>query len=115
MKDFLVLYMAPAAVIDEWKKTPAEKRKAEEEKMMAEWKAWMAKNAKRFSNRGAGAGKTKRVTAQGVADVRNDVMLYAVVQAESHDEAAQLFVGHPHLQIPQASIEIMEANPLPPM
>ena len=55
------------------------------------------------------------MTAQGAADVRNDVMLYAVVQAESHDQAAQLFVGHPHLQIPQASIEIMETSPLPPM
>ena len=113
MKDFLVLYMAPVSVVDEWKKKSAEERKPEEEKMMTEWKNWMAKNAQRFSNMGAGAGKTKRVTAQGVSDVRNDVMLYAVVQAESHDQAAQLFVGHPHLQIPQASIEIMEANPLP--
>ena len=114
MKDFLVLYMAPVAVVDEWKKKPAEERKPEEEKMMSEWKAWMSKNAKRFSNLGAGVGKTKRVTAQGASDVRNEVMLYAVVQADSHDQAAQLFVGHPHLQIPQASIEIMETNPLPP-
>jgi len=115
MKDFLVLYIAPVAVIDEWKKKPAEERKGEEEKMMSEWKSWMSKNAKRFSNMGGGAGKTKRVTAQGASDVRNDIMLYAVVQAETHDQAAQLFVGHPHLQIPQASIEIMETSPLPPM
>ena len=94
MKKFLITYLAPASVIDEWKKKPAEERKSEEEKMMAEWKAWMSKNAKRFSNPGAGAGKTKRVTAQGASDVRNDVLLYAVVQAESHDQAAQLFVGH---------------------
>lgn len=114
MKDFLILYMAPVAVVDEWRKKPAEERKPEEEKMMTEWKAWMSKNAQRFSNKGAGVGKTKRVTAQGPSDVRNDVMLYAVVQAESHDQAAQLFVGHPHLQIPQASIEIMETSPLPP-
>jgi len=115
MKDFLVLYRAPVAVIDEWKKKPAEERKGEEEKMMSEWKSWMSKNAKRFSNMGGGTGKTKRVTAEGASDVRNDIMLYAVVQAESHDQAAQLFVGHPHLQIPQASIEIMETSPLPPM
>jgi len=42
MAKFLVLYLAPHAVVDEWMKTPPEKRKAEEEKMMSEWKKWMA-------------------------------------------------------------------------
>ena len=42
-------------------------------------------------------------------------MLYAIVQAESHDAAAAAFKGHPHLQIPEAAIEIMELNALPPM
>jgi len=35
-------------------------------------------------------------------------MLYATVEADSHDAAANTFKGHPHLQIPRASIEIME-------
>jgi hypothetical protein len=39
-------------------------------------------------------------------------MLYAIVEAESHDAAAKAFVGHPHLQIPQSSIEVMEIHPL---
>ena len=30
-----------------------------------------------------------------------------------HDAAAKTFVGHPHLQIPQATIEIMELNQMP--
>ena len=113
MKKFLVLYMAPISVIDEWKKSDPAKRKDAEEKMMNEWKKWMSDHAKMFSDRGAGAGKTKRVGAGGVSDTRNDVMLYAIVDAESHDAAAKSFVGHPHLQIPQATIEIMELNALP--
>jgi hypothetical protein len=40
-------------------------------------------------------------------------MLYAVVQAESHEAASKMFEDHPHLRIPQASIEIMEISPLP--
>ena len=115
MKNFLVLYLAPVSVLDEWKKKPAEERKGEEEKMMAEWRKWMSDHAKDFADLGAGVGKTKRINAQGSSDARNDVMLYGVVQAESHDAAAQLFVGHPHLQIPESSIEVMEINPLPPM
>jgi len=39
-------------------------------------------------------------------------MLYAVVEADSHEAAARTFEGHPHLQIPQSSIEVMEINPL---
>ncbi len=109
---FLVTYLAPASVIDDWKKTEPEKRKAAEEKMQGEWQRWMKDNAKLFVDKGAGVGKTKRVTAQGVSDTKNDVMLYAIVEAESHDAAARTFAGHPHLQIPQASIEVMAINPL---
>jgi hypothetical protein len=59
-----------------------------------------------------------QVTGNGPLDLfvtpgtRNDIMLYAIVDAESHDAAAKTFEGRPHLQIPQASIEVMEINPL---
>ncbi|HXF16145.1 MAG TPA: hypothetical protein VN496_04025 [Burkholderiales bacterium] len=112
MKKFLVLYLAPASVIDDWKKTPPEKRKEPEEKMQREWKQWMSSHAKMFTDPGAGAGKTKRVTAHGTTDARNDIMLYGIVEAESHADAAKAFEGHPHFTIPQASIEVMEINPL---
>jgi hypothetical protein len=115
MNKYLVLYLAPARVLDEWKKTEPAKKKEAEEKMMQDWKAWMGSHTKLFAEPGAGVGKTKRVTAQGVADSRNDVMLYAIVSAESHDAAAKSFVGHPHFGIPEASIEIMEIHPLPEM
>jgi hypothetical protein len=115
MKKFLVMYLAPASIIDDWKKTEPEKRKAAEEKMQGEWRTWMRDHTKMFADRGAGVGKTKRVTAQGVADTRNDIMLYAILEAESHEAAAKIFERHPHLQIPQSSIEVMEIHPLPGM
>jgi hypothetical protein len=52
-------------------------------------------------------GQTKRVTGAGVADAKNDIMLLSYVEAESHEAAAKAFESHPHLQIPQASIEVM--------
>ena len=112
MKKFLVLYLAPASVLDEWKKTEPATRKAAEEKMQGEWRTWMSDHAKIFADAGAGVGKTKRVSAQGTSDSRNDIMLYAIVEAESHLAATKPFAAHPHLQIPQSSIEIMEINPL---
>ena len=109
------MYLAPGSVLDEWRKTEPEKRKAAEEKMQIEWKKWMSDHSKVFADPGAGVGKTKRVTQQGAADSRNDIMLYAIVEAQSHEAAARTFEGHPHLQIPQASIELMEIHPLPGM
>jgi hypothetical protein len=112
MANFLVTYLAPASVIEEWKKTEPEKRKAAEEKMQGEWRKWMSDHAKALADKGAGVGKTKRVSSQGLTDIKNDIMLYAVIQAESHEAAAKLFANHPHLQIPQSSIEVMEIHPL---
>lgn len=112
MKKFLVLFLTPASVIENWKNTDAATRKPAEEKMQADWQAWMKENSKMFAEMPAGAGKTKRVTGDGVSDAKNDVMLYGVVQAESHDAAAKLFAKHPHFGIPQASIEVMEINSL---
>jgi|GEM_PF-287587 len=111
MKKFLVLYLTPASVIDEWAKTDPEKRKVAEEKMQAEWGEWMGSHASMIISTDAG-GKTKRVTTAGVSDIRNDIMLYSIVEAESHEAAAQSFTNHPHLQIPQSSIEIMEISPM---
>ena len=112
MKKFLVAYLAPASVIEEWKKTDADKRKVAEEKMKNEWTKWMTDHGKMFADRGAGVGKTKLVTSQGVSDTKNDIMLYSIVDAESNEAAAKSFENHPHLQIPQSSIEIMEIHPL---
>jgi hypothetical protein len=112
MPKFLVTYLAPASVIEEWKKTDPEKRKAAEEKMRADWVQWMAAHAKSFTDKGAGVGKTKKVTAGGTSETKNEIMLYGMIEAESHQAAAKMFEGHPHLGIPKSSIEIMETQPL---
>lgn len=107
MDKFLVLYKAPNSVVDEWMRKPEVERKPEEAKMMDAWRNWMRANASRVTDKGAGAGRPKVVSASEVKDSRNDIMMYQVVQASSADEAAQLFVGHPHFGIPQATVEVM--------
>jgi hypothetical protein len=112
MPKFLVTYLAPASVIEEWKKTDPKKRKSAEEKMRADWVQWMGAHAKSFTDKGAGVGKTKKVTAGGTSDIKNEIMLYGLIEAESHQAAAKMFEKHPHLAIPQSSIEIMETHTL---
>jgi hypothetical protein len=113
MTKFLVLYTIPASVMDEWKQSSPESRKAAEEKMSREIQAWTKGRAKIFADPGAGLGKTKRVTSSGTSDARNDLVMYAIVQGESQDAVAKDLESHPHLQIPQSAIEVMALFPLP--
>ncbi|HVM73764.1 MAG TPA: hypothetical protein VMU13_02730 [Candidatus Paceibacterota bacterium] len=109
MKNFTVIYMAPILTIEEWMKKPEVERKESETKMKADWDAWMKAHADTVLNTIA-LGKTKRVSAEGVGDIKNDMMLSSYVQGESIESVAALFKGHPHLGIPGATIEIMEAR-----
>jgi hypothetical protein len=110
-KKFLVLYLVPASVMEEWSKTDPNDRKAAEEKMRSEWGNWMNTHSKMIISTDVG-GKTKRVTSSGVSDTKNDIILCSIVEAESHEAAAKSFENHPHLQIPQSSIEVMEIRPI---
>jgi hypothetical protein len=97
--------------MEDWAKTDPAARKGAEDKMRADWVKWMGDHAGMLLSTEAG-GATKRVTADGVADTRNDIMLVSIVEAESHDAAAKAFATHPHLGIPQASIEVMGLRPM---
>ena len=109
MKNFTVIYMAPASVIEEWMKKPEAERKEAEGKMKTEWDAWMLAHKDSIRNT-IGLGKTKRVSVTGIEDVKNDMMMSSYVQGESTEAIAELFKNHPHFTIPGATIEIMEAR-----
>ncbi|HVW82541.1 MAG TPA: hypothetical protein VHC68_01170 [Candidatus Paceibacterota bacterium] len=111
MQKFMVLYLAPAAGMAEWMQKPETERKEEERKMKAEWDSWMAAHAAMIKETSA-AGKTTRITKQGVTDAANDLMLYSIVEGDSAESIAELFKSHPHFGIPGASIEVMPVRPM---
>jgi len=113
LKKFLVLYLVPVRVIADWAKTDPATKSAAEQKMQSDWQRWMGDHAKMITLTEA-AGKTKAVTSAGIGDIKNDVMLYSIVEAENHDIAAKAFADHPHLTIPESSIEVMEVRAMGP-
>jgi hypothetical protein len=115
MQKFLVLYTTPVEGLDAWEQVDPEFRKSEEEKMKGAWDTWLAEHQSIFVGPTYAVGKVKKITQTGIADTRNDLMLYAVVEAESHEQVADTFKNHPHLQIPDSSIEIMPINSLAEM
>ncbi len=111
MKKFLILYKLPISMLDMWKEKPEEERKDEEGKMKEKWDSWMKENKGIFLETSS-AGKTKLVDEDGVSDMRNDIMMYSVVNGESHESVSKMFTSCPHLEIPEATIEVMEIKPV---
>ena len=107
----MVLYEMPVEGLDAWMQKPEAERKDEENKMKADWDAWLASHKDMVLNTVA-LGKTKKVSQSGVEDTRNGLMLSSYVQAESADAAAAIFINHPHLGIPGATIEVIETRPM---
>lgn len=111
MKKFFVLIGFKAEAMKEWMATTDEAtRKEQTGKLMQEWNEWMAAHAASITEKGFPLGKTKRVTVDGVSDVKNDFNWYMIVEAESHEAAAEMFKTHPNLKtIPTSYMEVMEA------
>lgn len=86
--------------------------KAEQDAINAEgvrqWAAWEERNAACILDRGGMVGKTTRVAKHGVTEARNPFCGYLVVEAETADAAARLFLDHPHLTVfPGDGVDIM--------
>jgi hypothetical protein len=115
MKRFLAIYMGTAYARSsaQWDEMDANQRQALQAKGMKAWMEWGAANAAAIVDQGSPLGKTKRASKQGIADFKNSMTAYTIVQAESHAAAAKMFENHPHFTIfPGDSVEIMECLPL---
>jgi hypothetical protein len=106
-RKFVVFFMIPAATMDAWSNTDPAIKAASEADLKAQITKWTAEHASRILSSEAG-GKTKQVTANQVSDIRNDIVMFSIVAGTSHDDVTALFKSHPHLQIPNASIQVME-------
>jgi hypothetical protein len=114
MKKFLAVYLGTPDTMGEWNKLPEVERKEREQQGMKAWGDWMAKHAQVVLDTGGPLGKTKRTSKQGVQDVRNDMVGYVIIEAESHEAAARLFEHHPHFTLfPGQAVDVMECLPIP--
>jgi len=114
MKRYLAIFTGSPSAMDAWKSLDASQREAREKAGIAAWKAWADENRAAIVDQGSPLGKTKQVTRNGIADIRNNMGAYTVVQADSQDAAAKLFENHPHFTMfPGEGVEVMECLPMP--
>lgn len=118
MKRFLAVYIGTpmATETSAWHAMSEAERQKVQKEGIAAWHQWNETNKASILEIGAPLGRTKSVSKKGVADIRNNMTGFTLVQAESHEAAAKLFEKHPHFMIfPGESIEIMECLPIPGM
>ncbi|BAM87283.1 hypothetical protein S58_12730 [Bradyrhizobium oligotrophicum S58] len=97
-----------------WEALSEDERRAREREGMAAWHAWVDKYKDAIAAMGGPLGKTKRIDKAGVNDIANEMGAFTVVRAASHEDAAKMFVNHPHFAIfPGERVEIMPVLPIP--
>jgi hypothetical protein len=114
MKRFLAIYTGTAEAMAKWRSMPEQELHERQAAGVKAWHGWVERNKASIVEMGAPLGSTKSVSRTGIADVRNNMGAYTVVQAESHEAAARLFENHPHFTVfPGEAVEIMECLPIP--
>lgn len=114
MKQYLAVFTGTSEGMEKFKALDEATRKDREQKGMMAWGKWMADHSKDLVFNGSPLGKTKLVSNKGINDIRNNMGAFVVVQAESHEAAAKMFIEHPHFTIfPGDGVEVMECLPIP--
>lgn len=114
MKRFLAIYTGSPEAMAKWRALPEQEVREREATGVKAWHDWVARHQAAIVEVGGPLGRTKRVTADGVVDIRNAMSACTVVQAESHEAAARLFEQHPHFTVfPGDGVEVMEIMAIP--
>lgn len=115
MKQFLAIFRGePGKNNDEWNSLSESERQIRIQQGMESWGKWMQVNSSRIIHPGGPLGKTLQVDKKGVSSKVNSDCGFVLIEALSHEEAANTFLNHPHFAIfPGENVEIMECLPIP--
>jgi len=114
MKKYMAIYIGTADLMRKWTTLNVQEQKDTMQKGLDEWLKWSeALNAVIIDN-GHPLENTKKIDNKGISESQNSICGYTIVEAESHEKAAELFLNHPHFTIFQGdSVEVMECMPIP--
>ena len=116
MKRFLAIFTGSPAALARWEGLTDAERNARQQAGMAAWHQWAREHQADIVDMGGPLGRTKLIGPGGISDIRNHMGGFSIVQAESQEAAAQLFIGHPHFSLfPGEGVEVMECLPVPGM
>ena len=118
MPKFLAVFTGSESSANQkkWEALDEKARGEREQAGMTAWMTWAKKNEAAIVEMGAPLGDTKQINREGISNITNNLAAYTVVEAASHEAAAELFLNHPHFMIfPGDGVELMECLPIPGM
>ncbi len=108
MPHFLAVYTMKPDDLARFRRLPKAEQAAVDAIGLPLWAAWETKNAASIPDRGGMVGKTIRASRDGIGEAVNAFCGYVIVEAETADAAARLFLDHPHVTIfPGDGVDIM--------
>lgn len=115
MNRYLAVFTGTPDAMASWEALSEGERQQRQAKGVAAWKKWATDNAAAIVEMGGPLSRTKLVSKAGISDIRNNLAAFTVVQAESQEAAARLFLDHPHFTLfPGEGVEVMQVLPIPP-
>src|SRR5712671_6917941 len=107
MKRFLAVYTGSPAAMSRWEALTEAERAEKQPVAIAAWHKWVADNGAAIVEMGGPLSRTKLVAPSGISDIRNNMAAFTIVQAESQEAAARLFLNHPHFTMfPGEGVEV---------
>jgi hypothetical protein len=82
---------------------------------MQAWNEWSARVGGGMVDLGTPLGSARRVSRDGATESDTEIAGYSILQASDINSAVALLDGHPHLQMPGASIDVHETLEIPGM
>lgn len=107
MTKFVVLYRSAVPAREQMAGATREQAQAG----MDAWMAWAAKAGDAIVDLGAPLAPAAQVGAGASPGHASNIAGFSVLQAESVDAVTAILDGHPHLEMPDSSIEVLELLP----
>jgi hypothetical protein len=101
MSKFMILYRSSTSAREQMETASPEQIEAG----LAAWRAWADRVSYAIADLGSPLVHTTHV---GPSAAGSDVNGYSILEGGSAEEIETILVGHPHLTMPGASIEVLE-------
>lgn len=111
MARFMVLYRSQFSAEEQM----ANADPAQAQAGMEAWMTWAKEAGDAVVDLGMPLGKGRHLDGSQVAQSDSDVAGYSILQADSIDDVVKLLERHPHLMVPENSLDVLPILPMPGM
>jgi len=111
MARFMVLYRSQFSAEEQM----ANADPAQAQAGMEAWMTWAKEAGDAVVDLGMPLGKGRHLDGSQVAQSDSDAAGYSILQADSIDDVVKLLERHPHLMVPENSLDVVPILPMPGM